>query len=170
MNAECLASLRQAASALISTAAPSTVLAALRALLADPAFAVEAPAMPLRPPQSAPELPALRPARDKPAAGAKSAVTPSDPEWEALRSRVKAAMAERGASYADLGQAIGRSAIGMRINLGSRRPPRPIVRTRLQEWLAEEPTGAPGVATAVGTTFRPNGTSRVHANSLGTAD
>jgi hypothetical protein len=66
-----------------------------------------------------------------------------DPAWEALRQQVKAAMAERSASYAGVAQAIGRSEIGVRISLSTRKPPKPIVRTRLQQWLDQ----APAVAT-----------------------
>jgi hypothetical protein len=107
MDADHLSSLRQAATALISTAAAPVVLAALQVLLADPEFAAVAPALPLRPPQSAPEsalpqareMPAPRPARDKPAAGARSAATPSDPEWDELRRAVRQTMAARSLNF-----------------------------------------------------------------------
>jgi hypothetical protein len=78
-------------------------------------------------------------------------------------------MTERGASYADVAAAISRSEVATRIAINTRKGVRPIVRTRLQEWLAEELTGAPEVA-AFGPTFRPNGTSRVHVDIPGTAD
>jgi hypothetical protein len=65
-----------------------------------------------------------------------------DPAWDELRGQVKAAMAERGVSYADVAAAIGRSEIGVRISLGSRKPPKPIVRTRLQTWLDQAPAVA----------------------------
>jgi hypothetical protein len=55
MDADHLTSLRQAATALISTAAAPIVLAALRTLLADPGFAWEADDLPpLRPCASPP--------------------------------------------------------------------------------------------------------------------
>jgi hypothetical protein len=54
-------------------------------------------------------------------------------------------MAERGASLDDVATAITRSAIGVRIMLGSRKPPKPIVRSRLQAWLEQ---AAPVVAAA----------------------
>jgi hypothetical protein len=177
MDTEHLTALRQAASALINTAGAPTVLAALRALLADPEFAVEAAALPLRPPQSLPEpartqalgLPAPRPARDKPAVGAKSAATPSDPEWDTLRREVRQAMTTRGLDFADLGQAIGRSGTAVMIDLTSRRAPRPPVQAKLKAWLEQ---AAPAVA-AYAATFPGNGASSVHAStdlSLGTAD
>lgn len=154
MNAEHLSALRQAATALINTAPAPTVLAALQALLADPAFAADAPVLPRRPAQSAPEsaiartpvLPVLRPARDKPTARANAAAAPSDPEWDVLRSSVRQAMAARGLDFAGLGQAIRRSEIAVRIALGSRKPARPVVQTRLREWLTNGAAGAPEVA------------------------
>jgi hypothetical protein len=69
-------------------------------------------------------------------------------------------MAERGASFEDVAAAITRSAIGVRIMLGSRKPPKPIVRSRLQAWLEQ---AAPAVAAAAapfpgsGTGHRGNG-------------
>lgn len=156
MDPEHLAALRQAATALIATAAAPTVLAALRTLLADPAFAAAAPALPL-PAQSAP-----RPARDKPTADAAAAVA-SDREWDALRGSVRQAMTAQGLDFAGLGLAIGRSGTAVRIDLTSRKPPRRPVQAKLQEWLANGAAGAPEVA-ATGTTFPGNG------NGIGTAD
>jgi hypothetical protein len=60
----------------------------------------------------------------------------------ALRRQVEAAMAERGASYADVAQAIGRSAVAVRIDISSRRPPRPTVQAKLRAWLAAAPAVA----------------------------
>jgi hypothetical protein len=161
MDAEHLSSLRQAATALISTAAAPAVLAALRALLADPEFAWEAPP---RPPPS--PTPAPTPHR-APSPAPRAAPPVVDAAWLDLRQQVKAAMTERGADYAGVAQAIGRSEIAVRITLGCRKAPKPIVRTRLQEWIEQ---GAPAVAPAVGAAFRPNGAGRVHADSLGAAD
>jgi hypothetical protein len=171
MDAEHLSSLRQAATALISTAAAPAVLAALRALLADPEFAWEAPPRP--PPSPTPHrapAPAPRAAPPPRPAAAVAEQPVVDAAWEDLRAAVKAAMAERGVSITDVAAAIGRSEIAARISLGSRKPPRPIVQSRLQAWLADEPTDAPEVAAHVAATFRPNGAGRVHADSLGAAD
>jgi hypothetical protein len=123
---------RDAAVALIGVAPESTVLTVLRMLVDSLA---PAPAQALRPPVPRPVLPAARPAASERAA--------ADPAWEILRDRVRATMAERGASFEDVATAITRSAIGVRIMLGSRKPPKPIVRTRLQAWLEQ---AAPAVA------------------------
>lgn len=154
MDAKHLASLRQAATALISTAAAPTVLAALQALLADPAFAAVASALPRRPAQPtpgtavarAPPLPTPRPARAKPTARARSAAAASDPAWEELRGRVKAAMAERGANYADVAAAISHSVTATRIDLTSRKPARQSMQAKLLQWLTNGAAGALEVA------------------------
>jgi hypothetical protein len=160
MDAEHLSSLRQAATALISTAAASTVLAALQTLLTDPAFTTEKPPRPSpapTPPSApSPAIPAPRVAIPAPRAGTTPPVT-DDAAWLDLRQQVKAAMAERGADVAGVAQAIGRSEIAVRITLGSRKPPRPIVQTRLQAWLADQPTDVPGVAAPLAFPGRGNG-------------
>lgn len=169
MDTEHLSALRQAATALIATAAASTVLAALRTLLADPGFAGQANEAQLRP---SPPPPHPHPAPAQPARPRSSSV-PSlpvvDAGWEELRGRVKAAMVERGASYADVAAAIGHSQVATRIAISSRKSPRPIVQTKLRAWLANGAAGAPEVA-ASGTTFRPNGADRLQTgNGLDTA-
>jgi hypothetical protein len=84
---------------------------------------------------------------------------PIDEGWEELRQQVKAAMAERGASYADVAAAIGRSDIGVRISLSTRKPPKSIVRSRLQAWLdqAAPAVAAPSTFPGSGTEHRGNG-------------
>jgi hypothetical protein len=138
---------RDAAVALIGVAPESTVLTVLR-MLVD--AVTPAPARALRPPAARPVLPAAGPAASERAA---------DPAWEELRGRVRATMAERGTSFEDVATAITRSAIGVRIMLGSRKPPKPIVRTRLQTWLDQAPAvAAPAVPfPGSGTEFRGNG-------------
>jgi hypothetical protein len=128
-----MSGLHDAAVALIAEAPETTVIAVLKMLIA----AIEpTPVRPLEAP--------LRPApRPSPSRRAPAAAAPVDEDWEALRGQVKAAMAERGASYADVAQAIGRSDIGVRISLSTRKPPKPVVRSRLQKWIDE----APAVAT-----------------------
>jgi hypothetical protein len=173
MDPERLASLRQAATALISTAAASTVLAALQTLLTDPAFTTE------KPPRPSPSPPAPTPHRApspaprvaspaRPAAAAPPVV--DDADWLELRSQVKKAMAERGADYAGVAQAIGRSAIAVRITLGSRKAPKPSVQRRLQTWLAAKPAGAPAVAAPLAFSGRGNGHDAAGAYSSSAAD
>jgi hypothetical protein len=164
MDAEHLLSLRQAATALISTAAASTVLAALQTLLTDPAFTTEKPPAPTPAPSLGPR--AAPPPR--PAATAAAPVV--DAAWLDLRAAVKAAMAARGLDHTALGQAIGRSAIGIRIVLGSRKPAPRIVQARLQTWLAEAPTDAPEVAAPLPFPGRGNGHDDVGGAYSGTAD
>jgi hypothetical protein len=151
-----MSGVRDAAAALISVAPEATVLTVLK-LLVDavtppPARTLEAPA----PPAARPSPPRRAPtATTRPAAAAAAA----DPAWEELRRQVKTAMAERDVGCAGVAAAIGRSEIAVRISLGSRKPPRPIVQTRLQEWLQV----APAVAAATvpfpraGTEHRGNG-------------
>ena len=138
---------RDAAVALIGVAPESTVLTVLRMLVdavtPAPARAPEALSPPVR---------RVSP-RPNPATA-----TPVDPAWEALRQQVKAAMAERGVSYADVAAAIGRSEIGVRISLSTRKPPKPIVRTRLQTWLDQAPAvAAPSPFPGSTTEHRGNG-------------
>jgi hypothetical protein len=131
-----MSGVRDAAVALIAEAPETTVFAILKMLIAaiEPARAPEA----RLPPARQPELPP----RAKPAA---AAAVPIDESWEELRRRVRTAMVERGANWSDIAAAIGRSEIAVRISLGSRRPPKPIVRSRLQAWLEQ---AAPVVAAA----------------------
>jgi hypothetical protein len=123
---------RDAAVALIGVAPEATVLTVLRMLVdavtPAPARAPEA----LSPPATRVVSP-----RPKPATAA-----PIDEGWEELRRQVKVAMAEHGASYGDIAQSIGRSEIGTRITINTRKPPKPIVRTRLQIWLDQAPAVA----------------------------
>jgi hypothetical protein len=146
---------RDAAVALIAAASESAVIAALRLLLDDIA-PTSAPR--LAPETRTPPPPPLRPA-PAPLRKPTTAAVPIDEGWEELRRQVKAAMAERDASYADVAAAIGRSDIGVRISLGSRKPPKPIVRTRLQTWLEAAPEVASPAATFPGssTGHRGNG-------------
>jgi hypothetical protein len=127
---------RDAAVALIGVAPESTVLTVLR-MLVDAVTPASVQA--LQAPASAVPRPVPSP-RAKPATSAQPGA--ADPAWEALRQQVKAAMTERGVSYADIAQAIGRSEIGVRISLSTRKPPKPIVRTRLQTWLDLAPAVA----------------------------
>jgi hypothetical protein len=64
---------------------------------------------------------------------------------------VKAVMKERGAGYADVAAAVGRSAVAVKISINSRKPAPRSVRGRLQQWLDQ----APAVASPV--PFRSNG-------------
>jgi hypothetical protein len=146
--------LRAAASALLEAAPETTVLTILRLLIDSVAPA------PARARVDPPLPPADRPA---PAKRQPAAATPSapDPAWETLRSAVKTAMTERGASYAAIADMVGRSEIGMRITIGSRKPPKLIIRARLQAWL-EQAEQAPAVAAPLlfhrsGTEHRSNG-------------
>jgi hypothetical protein len=123
--------LHDAAAALLQEAPEKPVVLTVIRLLLD----ARTPA-----PARAPVGPRQAPVPRQPAATAQPA-TP-DPAWEELRQQVKAAMAERGASYGDVAEAIGRSDIGVRISLGCRRPPKPILRTRLQKWIDEAPAVA----------------------------
>jgi hypothetical protein len=147
-----MSGLHDAAAALLQEAPEPVVLTVIRLLLD-----ARAPT-PARTPEVRP-LPVPRPAlpsRAKPAVAA-----PIDENWEELRRQVRTVMAERGASFEDVATAIARSAIGVRIMLGSRKPPKRIVRARLQAWLDEQP--APAVAVApipfpgAGTEHRGNG-------------
>jgi hypothetical protein len=135
---------RDAAVALIGVAPESTVLTVLR-MLVDAVTPAPAPTVPRPVPSS----------RAKPAATAQPAAV--DPAWEALRQQVRAAMAERGANYADVAEAIGRSDIGVRISLGCRRPPKSIVRTRLQQWLDQALEVATPAATFPGSSAERRG-------------
>jgi hypothetical protein len=142
--------LHDAATALLQEAPEPVVLTVIRLLL-DARTPTPARASEARPP------PAQRPVpvpRARPATAA-----PIDEGWEELRRQVKAAMAERGASYADVAAAIGRSDIGVRISLSTRRPPKPIVRARLQAWLEAAPeVASPAVPfPGSGTEHRGNG-------------
>jgi hypothetical protein len=128
-----MSGLHDAAAALLQEAPEPIVLTVIRLLL--DARAPPAPARTVAassPPTPRPSLPGRQPAP----AG------PQDPAWEALRGQVKAAMAERGADYAGLAAAIGRSEIAVRITINTRKPPKPIVRTRLQAWLDQAPAVA----------------------------
>jgi hypothetical protein len=127
--------LRAAASALLEAAPETTVLTVLRLLIDSVAPApARAPVDPLQP--------AKRPAPPKRQPAAAAAPATPDPTWEVLSGQVRAAMAARGLSYADVGQAVGRSEIGIRICLSSRKPAPGIVRTRLREWLEQAPAVA----------------------------
>jgi hypothetical protein len=146
---------RDAAVALIAEAPETTVLAVLKMLVAafEPAPA-RAPEPPSPPPRRV-----LAPRRKPATTAAAAAATPVDPAWDELRGQVKAAMAERGVSWSDLAAAITRSEVATRIAISSRRPPPPIVRTRLQAWIEAAPAvAAPPVPfPGSGTGHRGNG-------------
>jgi hypothetical protein len=145
-----MSGLHDAAAALLQEAPEPVVLTVIRLLLdartPTPTRASEARLPPARRPVPVP--------RAKPATTA-----PVDEAWEELRHQVKAAMAERDASYADVAAAIGRSDIGVRISLGSRKPLKSIVRARLQTWLDQAPAVAAAPAPFPGsdTGYRGNG-------------
>jgi hypothetical protein len=168
-----MSGLRAAAAALIAEAPEATVHRVLRMLVdslvpaAPRANGDAAPPVPTphRAPSPAPH--AASPPR--PSAAAPPVV--DDAAWLDLRAAVKAAMAERGADVAGLAAAIGRSAIGVRIVLGSRKAPKPVVRTRLQDWIEQ---GAPAVAAPLpfprpGTERRGNGHDAAGAYSSSSA-
>jgi hypothetical protein len=145
MNTEHLAALRQAATALISTAAAPTVLVALRALIDGTEAAPRSPSEPK-------PMPALRP---------KAAPKPKptrEGEWDARRREFRAAMLDRGVSYQDLADQFGVAVQTLRHALGRREPPTRAMRQRLEAWLENDP--APAVAAEP--PFRPNGTGRPH--------
>ena len=144
-----MSGLHDAAAALLQEAPEPVVLTVIRLLL-DARTPAPARASEVRLPPT--RRPALSP-RAKPAAAA-----PIDEGWEELRRQVKATMAERGVSYADVAAAIGRSEIGVRISLSTRKPPKPIVRTRLQTWLDQAPAvAAPSPFPGSSTGHRGNG-------------
>jgi hypothetical protein len=153
--------LREAAAALIQDAPEPTVLAILKLLIA----AIESPpARSLHPVT----LPAPR-AAPPPRKTAATAAAPIDENWERLRRQVRVTMKERGLGFAGVGQAIERSGVAVRVDLTSRKPPRPAVIAKLQGWLEQAPEVAVQAAT-----FPGNGASRVHAepdfDTVGTAD
>jgi hypothetical protein len=142
---------RDAAAALIGVAPESTVLTVLRMLVDSlapaPARSPEVPSPPVPRRVLAP--------RAKPATAA-----PIDENWEELRRKVRATMAERSLDYTDMAVAIGRSAVALKIDLSRRQPPRPALQAKLQTWLEQ---AAPAVAAASapfpgsGTEHRGNG-------------
>jgi hypothetical protein len=154
-----MSGLRAAAAALIAEAPEATVHRVLRMLVDS--LVPTAPrangdaALPAPTPHRAPP-PASRAASPARSAAAASPVT-DDAAWLDLRAAVKSAMTERGVSITDVAAAVGRSEIAVRITLGSRTAPRPIVRTRLQEWIEQD---APEVAGHVAATFPGPGTER----------
>lgn len=147
MNADHLTSLRQAATALISTAAAPVVLAALRTLLSDPEFAWGA--------------------NDLPTPTVSAAASADDPEWEPLRQRVREAKAVRHITTQGLADELGLAYSTLDNALHARRPPTKALQQRLEDWVN---TPAPEVA-ALRTTFRPSAASRVYAEAdLSAAD
>jgi hypothetical protein len=149
MDAEHLTSLRQAATALISTAAAPVVLAALRTLLADPEFAWDVDdTPPLRPPPSPRPQPSPT----------------CSPEWDDLRQRVREAKAARGVTNQMLAEQIGLAFSTLDTAISARRPPGRAMMQRLEDWLDKKPAAAPvPEVTAYGPTFRGNGTSGIHS-------
>ena len=144
-----MSGLHDAAAALLQEAPEPVVLTVIRLLLdartPTPARASEVRLPPARRPVPSPHA--------KPATA-----TPIDEGWEELRRQVKTVMAERSASFEDVATAITRSAIGVRIMLGSRKPPKSIVRARLQTWLDQAPAvAAPSPFPGPGTGHRGNG-------------
>jgi hypothetical protein len=150
VNSEHLAALRQAAAALISTAAAPAVLATLRTLLADPEFAWETPEMAARPAPSPPRSPAPRPPPRY------------STEWDALRVRVRATKAVRQVNNTVVAAELGVAYTTLDSALRGRRRPSRALQERLKTWVSREP--APEVA-APAAPFRPNGTSRIHSDT-----
>jgi hypothetical protein len=141
--------LRQAATALISTAAAPVVLAALRTLLADPEFAWDTPDLPSGP---------APPPRPEP--------HPESPEWEDLRLRIRAAKTARSVTNKVLADELGIAVSSVNTALSTRRPPTKALQLKLEGWLANEPDPAPAPEVVVqAATFRGNGTSRVHTDA-----
>jgi hypothetical protein len=151
MNTEHLAALRQAATALISTAAAPTVLAALRALIDGTEAAPRSPSEPKLTPASRPK------AAPRPKPSPRVAPQP-DGEWDARRREIRAAMLDRGVGYQDLADQFGVAARTLRHAVGRRKPPTRAMRQRLEAWLENDQ--APAVATEP--PFRPNGAGRLH--------
>jgi hypothetical protein len=150
MNTEHLAALREAATALISTAAAPTVLAALRALIDGTEAAPRSPSEPKLTPAS------RQKAAPRPQHSPRVAPQP-DGEWDTRRREIRAAMLDRGVSYNDLAEQFGVAVTTLRHALGRREPPTRAMRQRLEAWLENEP--APAVAEPP---FRSNGTGRLH--------
>jgi hypothetical protein len=146
LEAESLTALRQAATALIGTAAATTVLAALRMLIDgnEAAFAAPTPVPRSASPQPPPRVPA-RP----------------DETWDVDRKRFRTAMLERNVGYPALAEIVGVSRNTLQNALGKRASPTHALRQKLEVWLADEP--APAVATPE-QPFRGNGNGRDHTS------
>jgi hypothetical protein len=85
-----------------------------------------------------------RPAKHRRAKrAAKATAKVADPEWSDLKSRILAAMTERGMKYADLGAAIGMTEATVRNGVARTRAPGPSMVAKLSAWLT-----APAVAAA----------------------
>jgi hypothetical protein len=151
MNTEHLVALRQAATALISTAAAPTVLAALRALIDGTEAAPRSPSEPKLTPTSRPK------AAPRPQPSPRVTSQP-DGEWDARRREIRAAMLDRGVGYQDLADQFGVAVRTLRHALGRREPPTRAMRQRLETWLENEPAPAVGAETP----FRANGAGRLH--------
>ena len=151
MNTEHLVALRQAATALISTAAAPTVLAALRALIDGTEAAPRSPPEPKLTPTSRPK------AAPRPQPSPRVAPQP-DGEWDGRRREIRAAMLDRGVGYRDLADQFGVAARTLRHAVGRREPPTRAMRQRLEAWLENDP--APAVATEP--PFRSNSAGRLH--------
>jgi hypothetical protein len=117
--------LADAARLLIAEASPETVRAVLRLLLDD---AAPAPAADTR-------AQAAQPAQRNGPAAAPRRVKPADPEWLALKARIRAVMTERGADHAALGAAIGHAANTVRLAINRTSPPSEGMRAKLAAWL-----------------------------------
>jgi hypothetical protein len=126
--------LHDAARLLIGEASAPTIRAVLRMLLDDVAPASAADASPRT----------ARPARrnGKHAPGQAKA---ADPEWLALKARLRTAMAERGADYAAIGAAIGQAANTVRQAINRTLPPSAGMRATLAAWLEALEVAAPAL-------------------------
>jgi hypothetical protein len=143
--------LYDAARLLIAEASPETVRIVLRLLLDN----VTPATLPDRPPPP-PLLTPPRPGRQK--ASRRARVNGSDPEWEALRRQVRAAMTGQGADFANLAVATGCSAATMRVSLGRRQPASKRLVAALRAWLAANGERAPEVVPTI--PFRNRGGER----------
>jgi hypothetical protein len=122
--------LHDAARLLIAEASPTTVRAVLRMLLDDVA--------------TPPAAVTARPTTARSNASLPGQALPTDPEWLALKARLRAAMAEREADYAAIGAAIGQATNTVRLAISRSVPPSEALRAKLAGWLeASEVAAAP---------------------------
>ena len=86
---------------------------------------------------------------------------PIDETWDTLRCQVRSRMTATGTDFAQLGQAIGRSANTVKIGLLRRTPPAPSLSNLFSAWL-ENGSAAPEVA-GKADGFRPEPATRAGA-------
>jgi hypothetical protein len=153
--------LHAAAAELLAIAAPKTVRAVLRLLLDEPAPAQIAPAVHPR------TVRVPQPTARKRVARRAAANSAADPEWEALRQQVRAAMRERGTTCEQLTNATGVSTVTARVSTGRRRPATQRLQGALRSWLEDTPSQAPEVA-APAAPFRGGGQRRNGSSTAAT--